>query len=98
MPVSNKVAGNSTVQFADPNLTEARAIKSLVRGEATPEQQKIAWNFMLLNACGAGRDTFVPNDPNASAYLAGRRSVAVFLSSILERNVDLFRAKGETDK
>jgi len=94
---SKRSTAGPPTQFPNPSLAEARALHALVKGEATPQQQKIAWNFIVLGACGAGRDTFVSGHADVSAYLAGRRSVAVQLSAILERRTEDLRSKGEFD-
>jgi hypothetical protein len=68
----------------------------MLAGAATSEQQKIAWNFITLRACGAAYDNFVPGKPDVTAYLAGRRSVAVQLAFIAKTPAEKFR-KGERD-
>lgn len=67
------------------------------KGEASPEQQKIAFNWILLGACRAGDEVLVPGQPDVTAYLAGRRSVSLQIGWVLGQPADSFRTKGEVD-
>lgn len=87
--------GTSTA-YAIPTLAEARSIHALARGEATAEQQKSAFNWLLRGACRAGKEVMVPGQPDTSAYLAGRLSVSLQFGWVLGQPVDAFR-NGETD-
>lgn len=70
---------------------------ALAKGDATADQQKTAWNFILLRASAAGQEVMVPGQSDTTAYLAGRRSVALQLGWILAQSPDAFREKGELD-
>lgn len=83
--------------FAVPSLTQARAIHAFSKGEATPEDQKVAFNWIIRSACRAGSDLLVPGQPDVMAYLAGRLSVSLQIGWVLNQPVEAFRQNGETD-
>lgn len=54
---------------------DAAAIKALVRGGATPEQQKRAIDWIIRGACQTYDEQFVPDSARVTDFLLGRRSV-----------------------
>lgn len=84
-------------QFVEPTLDEARALKAVAVGEATPEQQKKALGWIIHRACGASLDTFSPGEPDVSAYRQGRRAVGVLITQVLLMKPEDLRKHGETD-
>ena len=83
--------------YAIPTLAEARAISAWNKGEATPDQQKTAFNWIVRGACGAGKDMLVPGQPDVMAYLAGRLSVSLQIGWVLGQPAENFRQPGEMD-
>lgn len=55
----------------------AEAMRALSQGKASEVQQKLAFTWIVEVACRVSETTFVAGDPYASAFLEGRRSVAV---------------------
>ena len=57
-----------------PDYTEAevQAVRALRRGDATPDQQKRALEYML-RAFGTHDTSFRPGDPLATAFAEGKR-------------------------
>ena len=82
--------------FAVPTLAEARALSAWNKGEATADQQRLAFNFVILKACGAGKDALAPGFPDVTAYLNGRLSVSLQIGWVLGQPANNFR-KGEVD-
>lgn len=83
--------------YAVPTLAEARALHAFAKGEATPEQQKVVFNWIVKGACRAGREILAPGQADVTAYLAGRLSVSLQIGWVLGQPADAFRAKGELD-
>lgn len=84
-------------QFVEPTLDEARAVKALAVGEATPEQQKKALWWIMHRASGVSLDTFAPGEPDVSSYRQGRRAVGVLITQVLLMKPEDLRKHGETD-
>jgi hypothetical protein len=86
----------SPTDYAIPTLVEARAVHAFAKGDATPEQQKAMFRWLLHGACGAGNEVLVPGQPDVTTYLAGRRSVSLQIGWVLAQPPDVFR-KDEID-
>lgn len=52
---------------------DVSALQALRRGEAEPDQQKRALDWIIKHACNAYQPTFHPGQPDASAFAEGRR-------------------------
>lgn len=66
--------------------TAVRAIKALAEGAASPEQQRIALNYIQFRLAAAGEQTWVPDalgGERASSFMAGRREVGLALEKIV---------------
>lgn len=56
-------------------VADAYAMQALLRGEATPEMQRRALDW-IINAAAATYDmSFSPDNPNLTAFAEGRRFV-----------------------
>jgi hypothetical protein len=68
-----------------PDYTEAdaQAIRALQRGEATPDQQSRALEWMIL-AFGTHDTSFRPGDPHLSAFAEGKRHCGTTLIWMLK--------------
>ena len=82
--------------YAVPTLREARAVHAWSRGEASSEDQKVAFNWIVRGACRAGQEIFAPGQGDVTAYQAGRLSVSLQIGWVLAQPLDAFR-RGETD-
>jgi len=87
--------GTPTV-YAIPELSQARAVQAFAGGEATPEQQKVAFDWIIRGPCRSAEEVLAPGNPDVTGYLAGRRSVALQIGWVLAQPVESFR-KGELD-
>lgn len=95
---SKRAPGHGTpTEFAVPSLTEARALHAFAKGEATPEQQKSLFNWIIKGASRSAGEVLVPGQSDVTAYLAGRRSVALQIGWVLAQAPESFRNKGEFD-
>lgn len=82
--------------YAEPTLNEARALQAFSKGEATAEQQKVVFGWLLLKACRAGEEVLAAGQSDVTAYLAGRRSVSLQIGWVLGQPAEAFR-QGEKD-
>lgn len=87
----------SPIPFAAiPTLAQARALHAWQRGEASSDQQRVAFSWIVKEACRAGKDNFVPGQPDTTAYLNGRLSVSLQIGWVLGQPLESFR-HGEVD-
>lgn len=94
--MAKRSAAESPIAYAVPTLTEARALQAFSKGQASEDQQKVAFNWIILRACRAGDEVLIPGQSDVSAYLAGRRSVSLQIGWVLGQPADAFR-RGEID-
>ena len=73
-----------TVKPAAVVLADIQALQALGKCEATPDQQRRALDWILYSAAMLREDPFVPGQPDATAYLNGRQSVARQIASVLQ--------------
>ena len=86
----------SITDYAVPTLREARAVHAWSRGEASANDQRIAFNWIVKGACRAGQEILAPGQADVTAYLAGRLSVSLQIGWVLAQAPDAFR-QGEID-
>jgi hypothetical protein len=79
------------LQPVRPRVHEAAAVKALFKGDATPEQQQRAVEFILLRLCGVTQRTFDPLNPHATAFAEGQRDIGLQLNGI--RDMDITKLK-----
>lgn len=61
------------------------ALRALHEGVASPEQQRIFFDWLLVNVCGVKSNTFRSGKPDDSAFLQGRRFVGLYLAAVLTK-------------
>lgn len=73
-----------------PEIDEAEyaALKAVNRGDATPEMQQRALDWIIKGACRIGALSFQPDNPNTTSFNEGRRFVGVILTAILTEPID----------
>lgn len=76
------------------DLPDASALQALARGEATPEQQQRALNWVINAACGT-YDLEYREEPRAHAFVSGRRFVGLEIVKLLKVNIGALSKKGE---
>lgn len=90
-----RVEGLSAAMPADWSIAEVSAMQAVERGEATPEQQKlaIAW---WINKCAATYDlSYRPGDPHDTSFAEGRRFCGLQAVKLLKINIAALRKTGE---
>lgn len=76
-------------------LDAARALRALSEGTAEAHQQRKVFDWLLGDVCGLKAPTFRAGQPDATAFLEGRRFVGLFLAAVLTRNINT--PKGDTN-
>lgn len=71
------------------------ALQALARGEATPDQQKRALDWIIQQGAATYQPTFVPGAPDASAFMEGRRFVGLQIVKLLTLNLEALRQAKE---
>lgn len=81
--------------FKPAQCTEAQsaALRAVAKGNASPDQQKVALLWIMDEACGTWADALHPGQPDATAYMTGRRSVALQISAALRQRPDAKETK-----
>ena len=75
-----KVKTKSVFDFPTAELADAVAVKALWSGEATPDQQKRAVEWLTKNVCLVGDLSFnLAEGPRASDFTEGKRWVGAML-------------------
>ncbi len=67
--------GKSEFEPASWDVADAAAVKALARGDASPNQQQRALDWIIKHAAMTYDEAFVPGQPDVSDYRAGRISV-----------------------
>lgn len=69
---------------------DASAVQALARGEAGPDQQKRALDWVIKVAAATYNTSFTPGSPDATAFAEGRRFVGTQIVKLLSLNVAAF--------
>ena len=78
---------------------DAYAIQALSRGEATPEQQRRALQWIVVNLARSHDVDFFPDSERDSAFAAGKRSVGLQVLKLMQINISkLFSANAVTEQ
>lgn len=73
------------------DIPDAAAVQAMARGEATPEQQRRALDWIIKRAAMTYDVTFHPGLPDASAFAEGRRFVGLEAVKLLQLNLSQIR-------
>ena len=79
---------------ADWDLADASAMQALERGEASPEQQKRALNWIIVKACRYYEPEYKPGGAEGerdSCHASGRRWAGIQIVKLLKLNVAQLR-------
>ncbi len=79
---------------ADWEPADAGALQALHRGDATPEQQQRALDWIIKKAAMTYDAAFVPGQPDVKDYLLGRQSVGQHIRALLHINLNALLKKG----
>ena len=75
--VAVQIPANAPYLPAPLNTTIVYAVKGLVGGEATPEQQGALVNWLLFEVCRKDDLSFRPDSERDTAFAEGKRFVAL---------------------
>ena len=70
-------------------VADAKAMQMLAEGEASPEQQKRALNWIRYAACGTNDVEYRP-DARDHAFCSGRRFVGLQINKLIGVNIGAF--------
>ncbi len=62
---------------------EVLAVRANIAGTATPEQQKMAMDWIMREACMINRDSFVAGHPDVGHHGEGRRYAGIQIRAML---------------
>lgn len=80
---------------AEWDVPDAGAVQALARGEASPEQQRRALDWIITAAGGTYDLSFNPDSDRATAFAEGRRFVGLQIVKLIKLNLSQYRtAKG----
>jgi len=77
---------------ADWDVADAGAIQALTRGEASPEQQRRALDWIVNRAAMTYDEPFIPGKADVSDYLAGRMSVGRQIVKLTKVDIQAMQA------
>lgn len=72
---------------SDYDAGDVGALQALRRGDARPDQQQKALQFIVEKIAMAHDQSFVPGQPDVTAFIEGRRSVANQINKMLGINI-----------
>lgn len=75
---------------ADWAPADASAMQALQRGDATPEQQRRALDWIIKVGAATYNTSFQPGAPDATAFAEGRRFVGTEIIKLLMVNPKAF--------
>jgi len=75
------------------DIADAGALQALARGEATPEQQKRALDWIINNGARCYDVSFIPDNQYATAFMEGRRFVGSKIVTMLKLNLQKLTRK-----
>lgn len=83
----------------DPEFHPA-AMRAVAEGQASDHQQKMIFKWIVEEACATYQQPFIPGDPHATAFMAGRIFAGQQILKMLRLNPGAFRKahSKETDK
>jgi hypothetical protein len=71
----------------------AASIKALARGEAAPEQQSMALNWIISEASGTYESVYFPESVRQSDFASGKRFVGNQIVGIINMPMTIFDEK-----
>ena len=76
-----------------PTLPDVVAIKALANGSATPDQQKRALHFIIVDVSRADDEPYCPgaDGERDTNYALGKRRVGTYLRSLLAADIRKFK-------
>ena len=78
------------------DLPDASALQALARGEATPEQQQRALNWIIYDACGTYEFDYRV-DPREHAMVSGKRHVGLQIVKLIKIHLGALKGRVSED-
>ena len=76
-------------------VADITAIQQLERGEATPELQKRALQWIINDVCVTYDQSYRPGDPHETTFAEGRRFVGNTIVKMLKLNASKMRGENK---
>ena len=76
-------------------LADGYALQALERGEATPEQQRQALQFIVNNVAGTYDLSYRSESSRDSDFAEGKRFVGLQIVRLIKTNMAIYAAPGE---
>jgi hypothetical protein len=67
-----------------PTVDEVAAIRALMRGNASPGQQRLAMTYMMVELCGVGSIPFAGENTHGASFRAGSMAAGVAMAQIAD--------------
>lgn len=81
-----------------PRDDEAKALRAVMRGNASAGQQRLAMIYVMAELCGVGSVPFVAGAADVSAFRAGSHAVGIAMAAIAEAVLMRFPGEGEGER
>lgn len=83
MAARRQIALNAPGAMPDFTIADAVAIKAWAAGNASEDQQRRSFTFVVYTLARIGAPSFFPGDPHNTAYFEGQRSIGIHLAHLL---------------
>ena len=81
----------------DWDIPTAAAIQALIKGEATPDQQRGAMNWLINQACGTYNTSFSAIGDRETCFAEGRRYVGSQIVKLNTLSINALRKAQQND-
>lgn len=79
------------------DMSDARALQALAKGEAGPIEQKRALDWIVVHAAQTYDNPFDPDSARVTDYVLGRRAVGLEIVKLLKLKLGLIEERGMND-
>lgn len=68
----------------EPGVDDVAAIRAIMRGQASPGQQRRAVTYLMIELCGVGAVPFAGEHTHGAAFKAGAMAVGIAMAQIAD--------------
>jgi hypothetical protein len=86
-----------SLQYPQVFRREAHALRALEQGNASPDEQVMAYRLIMNKLCLVDNTAFVPGSPDRTAFMAGRAFPAQLAKMILNKDIAKFPESKQGD-
>jgi hypothetical protein len=79
------------------DVADVAALQAVYHGRASEDQQRRAMQWVIKGAANVQGVSFRPGDSHASAFMEGRRFVAVQILALIELSTEELKKRTTTD-